>query len=66
MDDTDRQLIALLRADARASVAALAQTLKRGARHGAEPAGASSKRDGTIAGYTVRLKPQVEEHRIRA
>ena len=24
------------------------------------------ERDGTIVGYSVRLKPQVEEHRIRA
>jgi len=22
--------------------------------------------DGTVVGYTVRLKPEVEEHRIRA
>jgi DNA-binding Lrp family transcriptional regulator len=65
MDDTDRKLIGLLRNDARASVASLAKALgvargtvqNRMSRLGA---------DGTIVGYTVRLKPDVEEQRMRA
>ena len=65
MDDLDRQLIGLLRNDARASVASLAKALEvsrgtvqnRMARLGAQ---------GTILGYTVRLKPDVEEQRMRA
>jgi DNA-binding Lrp family transcriptional regulator len=65
MDDTDRKLIGLLRSDARASVASLAKALgvsrgtvqNRMARLGA---------NGTIVGYTVRLKPDIEEQRIRA
>ena len=65
MDDTDRQLIGLLRNNARASVASLAKGLgvsrgtvqNRMARLGAE---------GTIVGYTVRLKPDIEEQRMRA
>ena len=65
MDDTDRQLIGLLRTDARASVASLAKALgvargtvqNRMARLGA---------NGTIVGYTVRLKPEAQAHRIRA
>lgn len=65
MDDTDRQLIALLRDDARTSVAALAKTL-RVARGTVQNRLAKLEADGTIVGYTVRLRPQVEEHRIRA
>jgi len=65
MDDTDRQLIALLRDNARTSVAALAKTL-RVARGTVQNRLAKLEADGTIVGYTVRLRPQVEEHRIRA
>lgn len=65
MDDIDRQLIALLRDDARTSVAALAKTL-RVARGTVQNRLAKLEADGTIVGYTVRLRPQVEEHRIRA
>ena len=65
MDDTDRKLIGLLRNDARTSIASLAKALgvsrgtvqNRMVRLGA---------DGTIVGYTVRLKPDIEEQRIRA
>jgi DNA-binding Lrp family transcriptional regulator len=65
MDDIDHQLIALLRTNARAPVAALAKQLKvaRGTVHNRL---AKLEAAGTIAGYTVRLKPQAEEHRIRA
>lgn len=65
MDDTDRQLIALLRDDARASVASLAKKL-RVARGTVQNRLARLERDGVIVGYTVRLRPHVEEQRIRA
>jgi DNA-binding Lrp family transcriptional regulator len=65
LDDTDRELIALLRANGRESVAALAAKLKV-ARGTVQNRMARLQRDGVIVGYTVRLKPQVEAHRIRA
>jgi DNA-binding Lrp family transcriptional regulator len=65
MDDTDRRLIALLRADARATVASIAKTLHV-ARGTVQNRIAKLERDGTIAGYTVRLKPQADQHRITA
>lgn len=65
MDDTDRKLISLLREDARASVASLAKRLQV-SRGTVQNRLAKLQADGTIVGYTVRLKPQVEQHRIRA
>jgi DNA-binding Lrp family transcriptional regulator len=65
IDDTDRELIALLRDDGRATVAALAAKLKV-ARGTVQNRMARLLREGVIVGYTVRLKPQVEAHRIRA
>jgi DNA-binding Lrp family transcriptional regulator len=65
MDDLDRQLIALLRNDARASVASLAKTLHV-ARGTVQNRMTRLASDGTIVGFTVRLKPDVEEQRIRA
>jgi DNA-binding Lrp family transcriptional regulator len=65
VDDLDRQLIALLRADARATVASIAKALHV-ARGTVQNRITKLERDGTIAGYTVRLKPQVDEHRIAA
>jgi DNA-binding Lrp family transcriptional regulator len=65
MDELDRQLIALLRNNARQPVAALAKTLKV-ARGTAQNRLAKLERDGTIAGYTVRLRPAVDEQRIVA
>lgn len=65
MDDLDRRLISELRDNARLPVATLAQRLgvSRGTvqnrLHRLEA-------DGTIVGYTVRLRPQVQAHRIRA
>ena len=64
-DDTDRELISLLRDDARTTVAALALKLKV-ARGTVQNRIARLERDGVIVGYTVRLKPQAEAHRIRA
>lgn len=65
MDDTDRQLIGLLRNDARASVASLAKALDV-ARGTVQNRMSRLAADGTIVGYTVRLKPDVEEQRMRA
>lgn len=65
MDDTDRQLIGLLRENARASVASLAKALKV-ARGTVQNRMAKLERDGTIAGYTIRLRPAVDERRISA
>ncbi len=65
MDDTDRQLISLLRDNGRASVASLAKSL-RVSRGTVQNRQARLEADGTIVGYTVRLKPLAENHRIRA
>ena len=65
MDDTDRRLIALLRHDARATIASLAEALGV-ARGTVQNRMARLEADGTIVGYTVRLRPDVEEQRIRA
>lgn len=65
MDELDQQLIALLRQDARLSVADLAHKLKvsRGT-----VTNRLRKLEDTqvIVGYTVRLKPEVHTERIRA
>ena len=65
MDDTDRRLIALLRGNARASIASLAKALQV-ARGTVQNRLARLEAEGTIVGYTVRLKPQAEQHGIRA
>jgi DNA-binding Lrp family transcriptional regulator len=65
MDSTDRELLSLLREDARVSVATLAKALKV-ARGTVQNRMARMETDGTIVGYTVKLKPQVEEQTIRA
>jgi DNA-binding Lrp family transcriptional regulator len=65
IDDTDRELLALLRQDARMPVATLAAKLKV-ARGTVQNRMKRLERDGVIAGYTVRVKPQAEAHRIRA
>jgi DNA-binding Lrp family transcriptional regulator len=66
MDDLDHQLLALLRGDARASVASLAKKLGV-ARGTVQNRMARLQTDGTIVGYTVRLKPDIQEqHHVRA
>jgi DNA-binding Lrp family transcriptional regulator len=66
VDDLDHRLLALLRSDARASVASLAKQLGV-ARGTVQNRMARLEADGTIAGYTVRLKPDIQEqHRVRA
>ena len=65
IDDLDRELLALLRQDARMPVATLAAKLKV-ARGTVQNRMKRLERDGVIVGYTVRVKPQAEAHRIRA
>ena len=65
MDETDHQLIALLRHDARLSVAALA------ARLGVSRGTVTNRMrrledDSVIVGYTVRLRPDVPQSEIKA
>ena len=65
MDDIDRKLIGLLRNDARMSVASLAKAL--GVSRGTvQNRMARLAANGTVVGYTVRLKPDVEEQHIHA
>lgn len=65
MDDLDHRLLALLRGEARASVASLAKKLGV-ARGTVQNRMARLEADGTIVGYTVRLKPDIQEQSIRA
>ena len=65
MDDTDRSLIALLRKDARTTIAALAAKLKvsRGT------VGNRLRKledEQVIVGYSLRLRPDAEPDQIRA
>lgn len=65
LDDTDRRLIALLRADARLSVATLAGKL--GVSRGTVANRLRKLEDAqVIVGYTVRLKPEAQTESIRA
>ena len=65
MDETDHRLLSLLRQDARLSVAALAARL-------AVSRGTVTNRirrledDNVIVGYTVRLRPDVQQSEIKA
>lgn len=65
MDATDQQLLALLRDNARTPVTTLANVL-RISRATVQNRIDKLERDGLIVGYTVRLKPEAEPHRIRA
>ena len=65
MDDTDRALIALLRADARLPAATLATKL--GVSRGTVANRLRKLEDaGVIVGYRVQLRPEAEPQRIRA
>jgi DNA-binding Lrp family transcriptional regulator len=65
MDGTDRRLLSLLRDDARMSVAAMAKSL--GVSRGTvQNRLARLEADGTVLGYTVRLKNASDDERIRA
>ncbi len=65
MDDKDRQLITLLRKDARLPVATLAKAL------GVSRGTAQNRinrlvAQGAIQGFTIRLRPEAEPPRVRA
>jgi DNA-binding Lrp family transcriptional regulator len=65
MDDTDQKLIALLRQNARESVATLAARLK--VSRGTVTNRITKLEDqGLIVGYTLRLRPDVQPNDIRA
>ena len=65
MDETDQQLIALLRQDARLSVATLAARL--GVSRGTVTNRIRKLEDtGAIVGYSVRLRPDVQRNEIKA
>lgn len=65
MDDLDHRLIAALRQDARTSVAALAQQL-RVSRGTVTNRMAKLEHEGTIVGYTLRLRPDATPDEIHA
>ena len=65
MDATDTQLIALLRKDARTSIAVLAKKL--GVSRGTVSNRITKLEDtGAIVGYTVRLRPDAQPNEIKA
>ena len=65
MDTLDQQLVAQLRTDARASIATLAHRL--GVSRGTVNNRIAKLEDsGTIVGYTVRLRPDIEHNEITA
>ena len=66
MDDLDRQLLALLRADSRAPVASLAAKLKVSRGTVQNRIDRMMRPGGAIQGFTVRTRPEMEESRIRA
>lgn len=65
MDALDTQLIALLRADARASVASLSQHLKV-SRVTVTNHIAKLEKEGVIDGYTIRVRPDARIDEVRA
>lgn len=64
-DDTDRQLLSLLRDNARTPLATLAQKV-RVSRGTVQNRLRKLEDAGVITGYTVRLRPDSEPQRIRA
>ncbi len=65
MNDVDRQLLALLRDNARMSLTELARKLRL-SRATVQSHMSKLEESGVIGGYTVRVKPDAEAHRIRA
>lgn len=65
LDDIDHKLIALLRANARATVSSLAKSLHV-ARGTVQNRISKLERDGVISGYTIRLQPKATERHIVA
>lgn len=62
---TDQQLLALLRDNARMSVTEIARRLKV-SRTTVQKRMEALEQEGIITGYTVKVKPGVENNRIRA
>lgn len=65
MKDTDKHLVALLRENARISVTELAATMKV-SRATVQKRMEALENEGVITGYTVKVKPGVEQNKIRA
>jgi len=65
LDATDRDLLALLRENARAPTAELARKLKL-SRTTVQSRLAKLERERVIAGYTVKVSPEVEAAQVRA
>lgn len=65
MDELDRRLLALLRADARTPAAALAAELKV-SRGTVQNRIARLQAQGVIQGFTIRTRPELESQRVRA
>jgi DNA-binding Lrp family transcriptional regulator len=65
MDDLDRRLLALLRANARGPAASLAKKLKI-SRGTVQNRIARLLNRGIIQGFTIRTKPEAEAGRVRA
>lgn len=65
MDDLDRQLIGLLRRDARAPIASLARSLKV-SRATVQARIDRMLQKGEIAGFTIRVNATGEDQRVRA
>lgn len=65
MDELDRRLLALLRADARTPAASLAAQLKV-SRGTVQNRIARLQSQGVIQGFTVRTRPELESRRVRA
>lgn len=65
MDEVDRKLVSLLRADSRRSVSSLAAELKV-SRGTVQNRIDRMVAHGDITGFTIRTRPDVEDQRIRA
>lgn len=65
MDDLDRRLLALLRADSRTPAAQIAGELKV-SRGTVQNRIARMQAEGIIQGFTVRTRPELEAGRVRA
>jgi DNA-binding Lrp family transcriptional regulator len=66
LDDLDRKLLALLRADSRTPVASLAAALKVSRGTVQNRIERMQKPGGAIQGFTVRTTPEMEASRVRA
>ena len=65
IDELDRRLIALLRADSRTPAASLAKAL-RVSRGTVQNRIERLMRDGVLQGFTVKTRPDLEANRVRA